>query len=179
MLKRVIPTKEIMDDIRSGMGDVPIMEKHQISPAEYHTVLRKLREVNALTKQEVGSRMAELPEEGAGQQMRSVPRNYIFFTIPIYDANDPRVVGVVNDLTEKGLQVAGIPVQVDESRTFLIRPGVFPVETPLAFDATCRWVNVDGNTGNYVAGFEIIHIHNKHLATLRKLINEITFQENI
>jgi hypothetical protein len=179
MAKRVIPTREIMDDIRAGMGDVPIMEKHQISPAEYQAVLRKLQEVRALTKQELAARMSAVPGDNAGQQMRSVPRNYMFFTIPIYDANDPRVVGVVNDLTEKGLQVAGIPARVDEVKTFLIRPDVFPVEMPLAFDATCRWVNVDRTTGQYVAGFEITHIQRKHLGTLRKLISEITFQENL
>lgn len=179
MTKRVIPTKEIMDDIRSGMGDVPIMEKHQISPAEYQAILRKLREVRALSRQEVSSRMAAMPAGTEGPQMRSVPRNYMFFTIPIYDANDPKVVGVVNDLTEKGLQVSGIPAQVDEPKTFLIRPDVFPVDMPMAFDATCRWVNVDGNTGHYVAGFEITHIQKRHLTTLRKLISEITFQENL
>ena len=86
---------------------------------------------------------------------------------------------MVNDLTEKGLQVAGIPCRVDEVKTFLIRPDVFPVEMPMAFDATCRWVNVDPETGHQLAGFEITHIQRKHMSTLRKLIDEITFQENL
>lgn len=179
MAKRVIPTKEIMADIRAGMGDVPIMEKHQISPSEYRAVLRQLQKVRVLTQKEVDGRIASVADEKPDQQMRSVPRNYMFFTIPIYDANDPKAVGVVNDLTEKGLQVVGIKARVDEVKTFLIRPDVFPVDMPLAFDATCRWVNVDENSGNFLAGFEITHIQRKHIMILRKLISEITFQESL
>lgn len=174
MARRIIYTDRIIHDIRSGLGDIPIMEKYQISPAEFMEILTKLQEVDAVQSEEIERLVTNLRKQSDVSEMRSTPRNYLVFTTSVYDAHDASISGVINDISESGLQVEGISVEVDESRSFVIRSDVFTVGAPITFDAECKWFRPSGPEGRHVAGFEITMISDSSLEQLRKLIQQLS-----
>ncbi|MEW6350028.1 MAG: PilZ domain-containing protein [Thermodesulfobacteriota bacterium] len=177
-IPRRIDTHAIITDIRSGMGDIAIMEKYLISADELMAILHKLERAKAIEKTEVERRMPSLREKSDAVQLRSVPRNYIFMTVHIHDAKDPKLGGVLNDISAKGLQVIGIDTQVGEIRTFFVRSDVFKLETALGLEAVCRWVQTDENSGKPVAGFEIRRVSKGAKEELLRLIQELTIGES-
>ncbi len=152
------------------------MEKHRISPDEYRAILNKLKELAAIEENHYQGRMAAVELATQQVQKRSTPRSYLFFTISIFDANDPRYRGIVNDISEKGFQVQGMPVNVGDVKTFVIRSDVFTVEPPFLCQASCRWTDDSGPGGQTVAGFQITGINPENLQRLRKLIKDLTIR---
>ncbi len=177
MEKRTICCTEIIEAIRSGMGDVPIMEKYQISPGEFMDILMKLKEVEPADSETVVTLLRELQKTCDPMELRSMPRNYLVFAATVHDADDPSVRGSVNDITEGGFQVEGIRAAVNETRKFVIKSEVLAVDTEIAFEATCRWTKPDDLRDHDVAGFEITSISESSLAELRKLIQHLSLGE--
>jgi hypothetical protein len=175
--RRSINTGEILKDIQSGMGDIPIMEKYQISPTELLTILKKLQEAKALKHAEVEVRQKFLQAQVS--QKRVLPRGYTLFSVQVHDATNLAVKGIVNDITEKGLQVAGITTRVGETRTFLIRSDVFTIQPPIVLEAACRWIKRRDAFGEYVAGWEITKISRSDLGGLRELVERLTISTGI
>lgn len=176
MSSRPVNTKDIIEDIKSGLGDVPIMEKYQLSPSEYLQVLDKLVAVRAITETSTRERKLSLRAKPVPEALskRRMPRHYALFTIAIHDAENLSVTGTLNDITEKGLQVKGIQAQLGVARTFLVRSDVFTVSPPLLLTAVCKWTKARDRMGNDLAGFEITGISPHDMQGLRRLINELT-----
>ncbi len=175
---RRITTRAIITDILSGMGDVPVMEKYGLSPVQFQEILAAIDSARAEGQPETQVRVKSPQAKSSPSQMRAKPRNYFMFNAKIYDNNDPGIHGVVNDITEKGLQVSGIHTRVAENRTFLILGSdVLTVDKPVVFDVVCRWVRVDDPQGETVAGFEITNIPQAGLKTLKDLIGRLTVAE--
>ncbi len=170
MIKRRIPARAIIEDIRTGMGSAKLMEKYQISPVGLQTLLRKLINARALREADLGTRILDAPTATESGRGRAVPRNYMFFTIPIFDVDDLYVEGIVNDISEKGLQVEGVETFVGDARTFLIRADEFADVFPFAFEAICRWIGNDGDSGAPLAGFEITNISEGGVSEIQKLV---------
>jgi hypothetical protein len=163
--------KSILRDIQAGLGDVPIMEKYQIAPSEYMRVLEKFKHVEiarkrrALVAQSVSH---DLPH------MRALPRCYIFREVCVYDAKAPGKEGKVNDMTESGLQLAGIESEIGDVRTLTVVSDHAGTRSKVSFEAVCRWVQNENDFGESVAGFEITRIADDGLLRLRRLIQELT-----
>ncbi len=176
MSSRPINTKAIIADIQSGLGDIPIMEKYQLSPSEYLQVLDKLVAVRAITETTTQERKLALlaHPEPRNVTKRKLPRHYALFTIAIQDADDLSVTGTLNDITEEGLQISGIRTQIGVEKTFLVRSDVFTVVPPLMLRAVCRWIKPRNRSEDHVAGFEITGISRHDKEGLRKLITELT-----
>lgn len=173
---RPINTKAIIADIQSGLGDIPIMEKYQLSPAEYLKVLDKLVAVRAIAEATTQERKRALLLQPKPQSVskRRLARNYALFTIAIQDADDLSLTGILNDITERGLQISGIRAEIGTVKSFLIRSDVFTVIPPLLLKAVCRWIKPGTRAEDYVAGFEITGISRHDMEGLRKLIGELT-----
>jgi len=163
--------KSILRDIQAGLGDVPIMEKYQITPSEYMSVLEQFKHLEiarkrrALVAQSVSH---DLPH------MRALPRCYIFREVCVFDSKAPGKEGKVNDMTENGLQLAGIESQIGEVRSLTVVSDHARTRTKVRFDAICRWVQNENDFGESVAGFEISRIADGELLRLRRLIQELT-----
>jgi hypothetical protein len=177
MIPRRIDTERIIKDIKSGMGDIRIMEKYLISAEELMAILRKLEKAQAIAKNEIARLMPSYKAKSDQGQMRAVPRNYIFLTVHIQDRSDPKQIGVLNDISSKGLQVSGIETTVGDVRTFSVRSGAFQLETSLLLEGVCRWVRFDDNAGEPVAGFEIKRMSRSGQDELQRLIQELTIRE--
>jgi hypothetical protein len=176
MPSRPINTRAIIADIQSGLGDIPIMEKYQLSPSEYLQVLDKLLAVRAITETATQERKRALLAQPKPETVakRKLTRNYALFTITIQDADDLSVAGSLNDITEKGLQISGLRAQIGDEKNLLVRSDVFSVVPPLLLRAVCRWIKPGNRAEDPVAGFEITAISRHDIQGLRKLITELT-----
>lgn len=172
--KPKIDRELILADIRTGMGDIPIMEKYQLSPRLYSKILESLRTRGDINREQVQDRIRSCGVSTSGGEKRAAPRNYTLYTVSVYDANNPQSTGSLNDISSSGLQVSGIDVEVDELVTLLIPSAGFEVHSPFALDAICRWVRTEDGTGKGVAGFEIASVLGKGERELEKLVNELT-----
>ncbi len=174
MTKRQIRANDIIEDIHAGLTDEGLCQKYDVSESVLKMVFEKLVGAGAVTRAEIDGRASLSQETEVWDAFEAGSRNYIFFTIPIYDANDLNVEGFVNDISEQNLLVEGITTSPDESRTFLIRADEFADVFPFVFDATCKWVQPHGAAGTQLAGFEIANISEGGSKELRKLIGLLT-----
>ncbi len=177
MVKQMINAGELREDIRSGMGEIPIMEKYRISPGEFMDILETLKEVDSNDLEIIEARLNELRKNCDPSEMRSVPRNYMVFPATVHDAHDPSVWGLVNDITASGLQVEGIRAYVNEKRSLIFRCEDLSSETEIAFEALCRWAKRGHGGDKDVAGFEITSISDSSLAGLRNLMRYLSLGE--
>ncbi len=177
MIPRRIDTQRIIEDIKFGMGDIAIMEKYLISADELMAILTKLEKAQAVAKEEVQRRMPALKAEAEAVQKRTVPRNYIFLAVRVHDIQDPKLAGVLTDISLKGLQVTGIETRVGDIRRFFFQSPVFRIEPALVVEAVCRWIKPDEDTGETVAGFELKRTSKGGKGELQRLIQELTIKE--
>jgi hypothetical protein len=158
MAKRKIDASRIVADLEAGMGDIPVMEKYQISPSELMSILEGLKDTKISSRFKITDRIEALRSK-AEVQNRVRPRSYLLYDLPIYEAHGSEIVGTVVDITEEGVQVAGIKASVNETRSFLIdSTRTVTLKTPLMFEAICRWAKQEGPDGLPEAGFEITNI---------------------
>jgi hypothetical protein len=109
-------------------------------------------------------------------EQRQYPRNYPYYRTLVYDATDVRCAGLINDITESGIQVAGIPVKVQESKKFVVNADACSVHSSFVFDAQCVWTKNDPY-GDCIAGFMITGIQKRAVLELRKFIQCLSFCE--
>jgi len=173
-----IDSQAILADIRSGMGDVPIMEKYGLSPRLYRRILETLRANRSATFADIEGRMKACGMRKNGEEKRSATRNYILYEMPVYNANEPESIGTLNDISEAGLQVSGMDVEVDDLVTLMIRSDGFHVHSPFTLDAICRWVDGKKDTGVLMAGFEITCILGRGDRELQKLVDELAVPDS-
>jgi len=173
MINPKVYAQKILPDIENGLGDIPIMEKHGISPSEYLSVLDELKGIAAARERR------DRQARQADMQMRGMPRCYIFQDISIYDADYPDIRGSVNDVTTQGLQVSGIQSEPGGRRNFVLASRALSndpsMASSVAFEAECRWVMTEDSYGEYVAGYEITRITEQDRDRLRRIIQELAF----
>ena len=108
---------------------------------------------------------------------RQVPRCYPVVELPIYDVDDPTVEGLVWDISEKGVQLSGIEARVNQRKTFFIQANDFGSFSPFSFEAECRWVTTEPESGQCLCGFEILGISDKDMDELRKVIDLLALSD--
>lgn len=115
-------------------------------------------------------------ETSAGpiENRRRFRRKYMLFKIPAYDAQTRRFLGLVQDIAEKGIQLFGVRVEVDSTKTLIVQASDFIKSSPLYFDAQCRWARKESPQGYYVSGFEIVNITDDARRSLIRLMEFVT-----
>jgi hypothetical protein len=164
---RLLPLRNIRADVQNGLGDVVIMEKYQITPSELKAVKTEMLDLRA------GGSPKLLNRKSGRRERRMIPRYIPLYNIMIYDANNPKTCGAINDISLSGVQVAGVATRVHETRTFIIKSEPFFINQNLAFTAECRWIGRNPNNSP-IAGFEITEISSTHSKELSNLINALT-----
>jgi hypothetical protein len=109
--------------------------------------------------------------------MRRSPRAYPVVTLPIFDVDDPTIEGLVQDISENGVQVSGMDIRVGAKKTFIIQAEESCGIKPFSFDAECRWVSPDSEDQMGMAGFEIISISEKDLEELQMVLQTLVFSD--
>ncbi len=89
---------------------------------------------------------------GSWENRRKFKRKYMLFKIPAYDAETRRFLGLVQDITEQGIQIFGVKVDADATKTLIIQASDYIKSTPVHFEAVCKWTRRENPQGYYVSG---------------------------
>jgi hypothetical protein len=173
--KKHVTVREFVQDIRSGMLDQQLMERYNLSAKGLQRAFQKLVEMKAMSPAEIDSRGQPAEDTIFFNSMREIPRNYLVVPVKIQDLDgNPRTVGTVRDITEKGLGITGIQAEIGESKTFAFVADEFVTVGPFSFKAVCRWME-RGRPEGSVGGFEITEISADDMDKLRQMIEDLTF----
>jgi hypothetical protein len=176
--KRKIKAKDIVNDVRQGMNDAQLMDKHKLSPKGLQSVFKKLIEAKAIKPGEVFNRDPGPGDDTADvESVRLISRDFMEPLLPICDADDPKNMGTIEDITEKGLGIRGIQVQKGETKTLVFfSDRLFPVG-PFSIQAQCRWVKNGNGNGQTESGFEITNISESGTQQLKKIIQWVALRD--
>lgn len=172
-----IGIRSIVKDIKAGLTDFDLMEKYGITYDALQQLFHKLVELKAVTKEMVFGTVTLDYQPAIPENLRSLQRYYLDFEIPIYERSVPDIHGVLRDITEKGVGIAGLEVAPDDIKSLVILGDSFGAAPPFEFDAICRWFKEEDGDWKNVSGFEITFISERDLKNLRKLIRLITLAE--
>jgi hypothetical protein len=159
----------ILADIRAGMSASELMQKYQLSQ-------KMLREVSKKLLDAEGTRSAEdepdtlIAERTDLISTREFVRHELDFDLPIYEATRPDIHGVVRDVSEAGISIAGIEANVGDTKTLVVLGDELGEFSAFEFQGSCRWFYADSAEGTSLAGFSIDKISEHDSHELRKLI---------
>lgn len=171
---KTLKVAEILADMESGLGDVPLMEKYGLSPEELRRVYEKLSDTEFFNAH--GHRPRKTPARRAFKESdsRSLPRNHALVRVPVHDATSRDPEGVVIDITTQGLKIAGLKATPGEIRCLVIRSDLFLPGGPLSLNARCCWATADKDDAQLESGFQITDASHESMRQLRKLISRLT-----
>ncbi len=170
-MKRKISAKLMREDIRSGLSEVELMAKHGLSLKGLQTLFKELVHAKIVTHQYLCERFVSYRERTDQLRQRRAPRVGLSLRLPVCDVGSTSF-GIVRDISETGLRVAGIKYQVGDVTTFQLPIDVFMNADPLLVIAKCRWVSEKGNQRRYfVAGFELVDLSPADRKVLKEFIN--------
>jgi len=111
------------------------------------------------------------------KQMRQRPRGYPVINLDVFDVDDPTIEGLVQDISEKGIQISGMIAKVDQKKTFMVQAEHFENIKPFSFDAECRWFKPETDEEPCTAGFQIINISDKDREELEKIFETLSLYD--
>jgi hypothetical protein len=172
--EREIKAKEIVRDINSGIGDNELMHKYRLTFKGLQSVYKRLVKANLIDETLLEGRIApQLTTETT--IITRLPRQQMYMPLPVQDVSNPDERGIVTDLSERGLGVKGLKIEIDEVRELIIRPDKFFNLSPFSFKAKCRWTKTEDEGQEILAGFEIVSIAGKDLEGLKDLIHTLEY----
>jgi hypothetical protein len=172
--EREIKAKELVNDIIVDLADIELMHKYKLTFRGLQSVFRRLVELGILEETDLKGRLVpEVKDETT--VITRLPRKDIFVPLPVQDADNPEVLGIVLNISERGLGVKGLKTEVDEVKRFIIMPGRFIELRPVTLKAKCRWVNAHDDPQEVLAGFEMVFIAKDQLLELKNLIETLDY----
>lgn len=176
--KRQINGRNIISDLRSGMTDRELQLKYRLSTSGLCTIFEKLVDSEAMGHSELSQWSPLYSLRTRYKESRGYPRADLAVSVPIYDL-EAGSVGILRDISEKGLRVAGIDARVGETRTFQIPIEMCMQAEPLLILAECKWTKTRGKIREYVvAGFEITDLSAKDRNTLQNFMSVLLLSDS-
>lgn len=178
-IERQIDSRDMIDDVRSGMSDSELMTKYALSSEGLRTAVQKMIESNVITVDDLSDSSPPQHDTVFVENMREAPRYHLAVDVVIYGLKNPEIRGSLVNVGENGLGIRGIESRVGETKTFIIPTSGFslafsPID-PVRFDAKCKWAKRDPITRQWHAGFEITDISTKCRDDLERLIQSASF----
>jgi len=169
---RKLNLTEILADIRKGISDSDLMEKYGLSAQMLRQVSKKLLDARETRSAEDGpSTVIEEPAEFLST--REFVRHEVDFELLVYEASRPEIQGMVRDVSEEGLSVAGLQAKVGELKTLVVLGDELGEFSSFELDGYCRWCVADAGDGNSLTGFSISKISDSDFSELQKLLRLI------
>jgi hypothetical protein len=176
--KRQIDGRYIISDLRSGMTDRELQIKYRLSANGLCKIFEKLVDRGTMSHSELSELSALYCLRTMYKEARAYPRADLAIRVPIYDLATGSV-GVLRDISEKGLRVAGVDAGVGQAATFQVPVDMFLQAEPLLIVAECKWAKSRRKMTEYVvAGFEIIDLSAKDRNTLQNFISVLLLSES-
>ncbi len=165
-----INASEVVADIRTGMGDTLLMEKYGLSAAGLQRLYAKILEAGAMTREELLAATAGGQDTVALDALRQSVRHYPVLSLAAMSVKHHEVMGVIRDISERGVGVSGFACEVGEGDTLIIKADEGLDVEPLVFEATCKWSKVDDTSLEILSGYEITDISDRGLKNLKEFI---------
>jgi len=159
------------------MTDAELMVKYDLSAKGLAGVFKKLVDAKAVKPEEVYARFTSRDDTVNVENLRCLPRGYLAFPLSICESANPKATGIVRDINERGVQVAGLECHVNEIKEFLVRADEFQEMSPFAFKAACRWAKKGTDSADWLAGFEITDISEQALKEVKKIAQAMAFSD--
>ncbi|MGO9568253.1 MAG: PilZ domain-containing protein [Desulfomonilaceae bacterium] len=178
MGKKTLNAKEILADIKAGMNNTALMEKYRLSEKGLQSLFKKLVILKAISHSELYQRSKSSRERIDHIRNRKSPRARLTIRVPIYELESGDE-GILRDISEAGMRVAGVEARVGQPKTFQIPVNMYVESDPLLVRAECKWVELrQGGKEYFVAGFEITHVSESDSETLQNFIGWLLFSES-
>ncbi|MGO9568645.1 MAG: PilZ domain-containing protein [Desulfomonilaceae bacterium] len=172
--KRKISATQVVRDIRSGITQEELQDKYKIALHRVEKLFKRIVAANAVTESELAERYPSYKEAIAGINPSRNRRVLLPFEFIVYDITTSSI-GLVRDISETGLRVAGINCNVGGERTFQLPVDIFIKADPVLMVAKCQWVKVRGKTMIYAtAGFEITDISDDDRMVLKTFVESLS-----
>jgi hypothetical protein len=170
-LKLQVRAGELVHHIRAGMSDGELMERYGLSQRGLQKLFEKLLEAKAISRRELYAKSALFRKRLDDFQTRTARRVELSVPLWIHEVESAKR-GLVRDISERGLRVAGIMACPEELKTFQLPVDMFLNFDPLLFTARCIWVETKGKLRKYwVGGYEIAQISENDRDGLRKFLS--------
>ena len=173
--QKTLEIREILNDIKGGLTDFEVIEKHRLSCEELKQALRELVNTRLLTPREAFLRSIFYDQTLETERRRAVPREPLLLLIPVYDMKSPENAGLLTDVSEIGCGVRGISANPGQRLRLAIDSKELSLSELIVFDALCCWSVTNVPDAEPVAGFEIINIGESDKQRLKDLVRFITF----
>ncbi len=170
--QRIIKAREGIQDIRSRMTASDLMRKYGLSPLQMERILHQLEKL-MVNPADLYPRSWSRKTRESLETTRSRVRLEVPFHVLVRDPKTPDAVGVLRDISEEGLRVAGMETPVHQERSLVICLDEALQMSPIEFDASCCWVSRKGFNLATMAGFEILRISRGNLKNLKALIRAV------
>ncbi|MGO9568793.1 MAG: PilZ domain-containing protein [Desulfomonilaceae bacterium] len=176
--KRQINGRNIINDLRSGMTDRELQMKYRLSTNGLCSIYEKLIDRETISHSELSEWSPLYSLRTLYKESRSYPRANLATRVPIYDLGTGSI-GILRDISEKGMRVAGIDASVGQAKPFQIPIDMFMQADPLLIVAECKWAKPRGKMTEYVvAGFEIIDLPANDRNTLQNFMTFLLLSES-
>ena len=177
-MKRKISSKSMRDDIGSGLSELDLMVKHDLSPNGLLRVFGELVKSKVVTHQELYRRFAWYQERTDQIRQRGARRASLSLRMPIYDVIS-RSFGILRDISVTGIRVAGIEYEAGAVTTFHLPVNAYMKAEPLLAVAECRWASSRNQRNTYfMAGFEFMDLSPADVRVLKLFINHILLSKS-
>ena len=182
MPKRTIKIREIVQDIRSGLTYLDLLEKYRLSSRQFQKVFSKLLKRGALEPSQLVSSLPVVKmkdyqvNSNHNEDNRRLIRDKVDFPLPVCKKDDRFVTGTIRDISERGIQIQGIVVNEGDVKTFIIPEHEPFVIEPVEFDAICRWAKKLDNDQECIAGFEVLKFSQGSLVDILVLMRFVSGQ---
>jgi hypothetical protein len=168
---RSVPKKQVIRDIRSGMRDRDLMSKYGLTLSLLRRLLQRLVAEEAIDHEILYVSSETYREATDILSLRRNARTRIPMSIRVYTEEDCQR-GYLRDVSETGLRLAGIEVEVGDWRTLTVPLKEIPTIQPIEFEGVCRWAKHEGKFRRYaVIGVEIAAISDDSQWNLSRLID--------
>jgi PilZ domain len=175
--KRQINGKLIINDLRSGLRDEDLQIKYKLSSYALLTIYRRLLAHNAISHFELCERSPLYTERIKPAHQRKCHRLNLHIPIGICDVQTS-ANGVLSNISEKGLRIAGIQATIGDVKTFEIPLDVLMQTNSLVIKAKCKWIELMGQNQKYLAaGFEITDLSERDGKTLQDFMRFLVLNE--
>lgn len=168
--RRRIKAKDLAEDIRSDLSDADIMMKYGLSYEALKRVSKKLVAARFLRATELCGRFVSYEDSSCFLPVRRTAREYIEIALPVYEATDTANRGIVRNISEKGIGIAGMSVQLEEAKHLVVLADQFCGIQAIEFQAICRWIRKKTGRNYSSAGLEITEISPESLERIQNLI---------
>jgi PilZ domain len=169
-----INATQVVQDIRSGMPEQELKEKYKITSHRVEKLFKRIVAAGAITESELAERYPAYREAISGINEFRNRRADLPIQLIVYDVTTSSL-GLLRDISETGLRVAGINCRVGDERTFQIPLDTLMEVEPLLIVAKCKWVKARGKSVKYsTAGFEITDLSDDDTMILKTLVESLS-----